>query len=96
MIVFFGVKFKCIILFVVFVGEEFGLLGVKVYVKIYVKELGKIVNLFNWDGGLILLVGIFVFQVMYDDFVEVCKFVKEICVDYLFEVKVVKFFKCFI
>ena len=57
------------------------------------KELGKIANLFNRDGGPTPPVGISVPQAMYDDFVEVCKPVKEIRADYPFEVKVAKPFK---
>lgn len=88
-----GAKPKRTILFVAFAGEEFGLLGAKAYVKTHAKELGKIANLFNRDGGPTPPVGISVPQAMYDDFVEVCKPVKEICADYPFEVKVAKPFK---
>ena len=84
---------KRTILFVAFAGEEFGLLGAKAYVKTHAKELGKIANLFNRDGGPTPPVGISVPQAMYDDFVEVCKPVKEIRADYPFEVKVAKPFK---
>ena len=68
--------------------EEFGLLGAKSYVKTHAKELGKIANRFNRDGGPTPPVGISVPHAMYDDFVEVCKPVKEIRADYPFEVKV--------
>lgn len=93
MIALSGVKPKRTILFVAFAGEEFGLLGAKAYVKTHAKELGKIANLFNRDGGPTPPVGISVPQAMYDDFVEVCKPVKEIRADYPFEVKVAKPFK---
>ena len=93
MIALSGAKPKRTILFVAFAGEEFGLLGAKAYVKTHAKELGKIANLFNRDGGPTPPVGISVPQAMYDDFVEVCKPVKEICADYPFEVKVAKPFK---
>ncbi|MEQ3330353.1 M28 family peptidase, partial [Phocaeicola vulgatus] len=78
MIALSGAKPKRTILFVAFAGEEFGLLGAKAYVKTHAKELGKIANLFNRDGGPTPPVGISVPQAMYDDFVEVCKPVKEI------------------
>ena len=93
MIALSGAKPKRTILFVAFAGEEFGLLGAKAYVKTHAKELGKIANLFNRDGGPTPPVGISVAQAMYDDFVEVCKPVKEIRADYPFEVKVAKPFK---
>ena len=93
MIALSGAKPKRTILFVAFAGEEFGLLGAKSYVKTHAKELGKIANLFNRDGGPTPPVGISVPQAMYDDFVEVCKPVKEIRADYPFEVKVAKPFK---
>ena len=76
MIALSGAKPKRTILFVAFAGEEFGLLGAKAYVKTHAKELGKIANLFNRDGGPTPPVGISVPQAMYDDFVEVCKPVK--------------------
>ena len=93
MIALSGAKPKRTILFVAFAGEEFDLLGAKSYVKTHAKELGKIANLFNRDGGPTPPVGISVPQAMYDDFVEVCKPVKEIRADYPFEVKVAKPFK---
>ena len=46
------------------------MLGAKSYVKTHAKELGKIANLFNRDGGPTPPVGISVPQAMYDDFVE--------------------------
>lgn len=88
-----GAKPKRTILFVAFAGEEFGLLGAKAFAKTHKKELGKIANLFNRDGGPTPPVGISVPQAMYDDFVEVCKPLKDIRPDYPFEVKVAKPFK---
>lgn len=46
-----GAKPKRTILFVAFSGEEFGLLGSKAFCKTHEKELDKIANLFNRDGG---------------------------------------------
>ena len=83
-------KPKRTIVFVAFAAEEFGLLGAKAYVKTHQKELGKISNLFNRDGGPTPPVGISVPQAMYDDFVEVCKPIKEINPEYPFEVTVAK------
>ena len=56
--------------------------------RLTLKELGKIAKSnSNRDGGPTPPVGISVPQAMYDDFVEVCKPVKEIRADYPFEVK---------
>ena len=85
-----GAQPKRTILFVAFAGEEFGLLGAKAYAHQHRKELGKIANLFNRDGGPTPPVGISVPQAMYDDFVEICKPVKNINPDFPFEVKVAK------
>lgn len=83
-----GAKPKRTILFVAFAGEEFGLLGAQAFAKTHEKELGKIANLFNRDGGPTPPVGISVPKAMYNDFVEVCKPLKDIRPDYPFEVKI--------
>ena len=83
-----GAKPKRTILFVAFAAEEFGLLGAQAFVKTHKKELTKIANLFNRDGGPTPPVGISVPQAMYKDFVEICKPLKEINPDYPFEVTV--------
>lgn len=83
-----GAKPKRTILFVAFAGEEFGLLGAKAYCKAHEKELGKISNLFNRDGGPEPPVGIRVSQAMYDDFVKITEPVRRIRADYPFEVTV--------
>lgn len=88
-----GAKPQRTILFIAFAGEEFGLLGSKAYVKTHAKELSKIANMFNRDGGPTPPIGISVPQAMYDDFVEVCKPLKDIRPDYPFVVKVAKPFK---
>ena len=93
MIALSSAKPKRTIRFIAFAGEEFGLLGAYAYVKAHADELGKISNMFNRDGGPTPPVGISVPQAMYDDFVEVCKPVKEIRPDYPFEVKVTPPFK---
>ena len=85
-----GAKPKRTILFVAFAAEEFGLLGAQAYVKAHKKELKKIANLFNRDGGPTPPVGISVPQAMYDDFVKICEPVKSINPDYPFTVSVAK------
>ncbi len=83
-----GAKPKRTILFVGFAGEEFGLLGAQAFCKTHKNKLSKISNLFNRDGGPTPAVGISVPQAMYDDFVEICKPVKDINPEYPFEVTV--------
>ena len=83
-----GAKPKRTILFVAFAAEEFGLLGAQAYVKRHEKELKKISNLFNRDGGPTPPVGISVPKAMYDDFVKICEPIKDINPDYPFEVTI--------
>ena len=83
-----GAKPKRTILFIGFAGEEFGLLGAQAWAKRHERELPKISNLFNRDGGPTPPVGIAVPQAMYDDFVKVCEPVKDIRPDFPFEVTV--------
>lgn len=83
-----GAKPKRTILFVAFAAEEFGLLGAQAFVKKHEKELKKISNLFNRDGGPTPPVGISVPKAMYDDFVKICEPIKDINPDYPFEVTI--------
>ena len=83
-----GAKPKRTILFVAFAAEEFGLLGAQAFVKRHQKELTKISNLFNRDGGPTPPVGISVPKAMYNDFVKICEPIKEINPDYPFEVTI--------
>lgn len=68
-----GANPKRTILFVAFAGEEFGLLGAQAFAKSHAKQLDKVSNLFNRDGGPTPPVGIRVPQAMYDDFKSVCR-----------------------
>ena len=83
-----GAKPKRTILFVAFAAEEFGLYGAKAFCTTHKSKLPKISNLFNRDSGPTPPVGIAVPQAMYDDFVEICKPVKDINPEYPFEVTV--------
>ena len=83
-----GAKPKRTILFVAFAGEEFGLLGAQAFCRTHKDKLPKIANLFNRDGGPTPPVGISVPQAMYDDFLEICKPIKEVNSEYPFEVSV--------
>ncbi len=68
-----GAKPKRTMLFCIWTGEEFGLLGSKFFVENKTVPLDKISNYFNRDGGPLCATSITVPPAMYDDFVEVCK-----------------------
>lgn len=68
-----GVKPKRTIKFVAFAGEEFGLWGAQAYCKKHEKELNKIVNLFNRDGGPTACVGMNVPEAWYDDIKKIAE-----------------------
>lgn len=81
-----GAKPKRTIRFVAFAGEEFGLLGAQAYCKTHKKELPKIANLFNRDGGPEPPVGISVPAAMLDDMKKICEPISSINPDFPFEV----------
>lgn len=81
-----GAKPKQSIRFVLFAGEEFGLLGAEAYVKRHADELDKISNLFNRDGGPTTVSSVSVTENMYDDFVEASQYVNLINPDFPFKV----------
>lgn len=83
-----GAKPKRSILFCIWTGEEYGLLGSKYFVENKSVKLENISNYFNRDGGPTVATGITVPQAMYDDFVEVCKGVEKIHPDFPFKVNV--------
>ena len=68
-----GAKPKRTLLFCIWTGEEFGLLGSKYFVENGTVPMDKISNYFNRDGGPTMAVGVNVPEAMYDDFVKVCK-----------------------
>jgi len=68
-----GAKPKRTILFCLWTGEEFGLLGSKYFVENKTVNLEKISNYFNRDGGPLCVTGITVPEAMYDDFVKVAE-----------------------
>ena len=68
-----GAKPKRTLLFCIWTGEEFGLLGSKFFVENKTVPMEAISNYFNRDGGPTMATGISVPAAMYDDFVKVCK-----------------------
>ena len=81
-----GGKPKRTILFCLWAGEEFGLLGSKYFVENEIVPLDKISNYFNRDGGPLVPTSITVPPAMYDDFVKVCAPLAEAHPDYPFTV----------
>lgn len=68
-----GAKPDRSIMFCLWTGEEFGLLGSKYFVENRTVPYESISNYFNRDGGPTLATSITVPPAMYEDFVKVCK-----------------------
>lgn len=68
-----GAKPDRSIMFCLWTGEEFGLLGSRYFVEHNTVPYDKISNYFNRDGGPTLATSITVPPSMYEDFVKVCK-----------------------
>ena len=81
-----GAKPKRSIMFCLWTGEEYGLLGSKYFVESGLVPLEKISNYFNRDGGPLAAVGVTVPPAMYDDFVEAGKSLLEYSEDIPFTV----------
>ena len=72
-----GAKPKRSILFCIWTGEEYGLLGSKYFVEQKTIPWNKISNYFNRDGGPLTATSITVPPAMYDDFVKACEPLKD-------------------
>ena len=72
-----GAKPKRSILFCIWTGEEYGLLGSKYFVEQKTIPWNKISNYFNRDGGPLAATSITVPPAMYDDFVKACEPLKD-------------------
>ena len=68
-----GAKPKRSIMFCIWTGEEYGLLGSKYFVEQKTVPWDKISNYFNRDGGPLAATSITVPPAMYDDFVKACE-----------------------
>ncbi len=82
-----GAKPKRTILFCIWTGEEFGLLGSKFFVENKTVPLDKISNYFNRDGGPLCATSVSVPEAMYDDFVKVCKPLENMNPEFPFKVE---------
>lgn len=81
-----GAKPKRTILFCIWTGEEFGLLGSKFFVENKTVPLDKISNYINRDGGPLCATGVTVPAAMYDDYVSICKPLESLNPDFPFTV----------
>lgn len=68
-----GAKPKRTMMFCIWTGEEYGLLGSRFFVENKTVPWDRISNYFNRDGGPLACTGISVPPAMYDDFVKVCE-----------------------
>ena len=68
-----GAKPKRSIMFCIWTGEEYGLLGSKFFVQNKTVPWNKISNYFNRDGGPLAATSISVPPAMYDDFMKACE-----------------------
>jgi len=68
-----GAKPKRTIMFCIWTGEEYGLLGSKFFVESKTVPLEKISNYFNRDGGPLAVTGVTVPEAMYEDFEKICE-----------------------
>ena len=81
-----GAKPKRSIMFCIWTGEEYGLLGSKYFVENKTVPWNKISNYFNRDGGPLAAVSITVPPAMYEDFSKACAPLKDYNPDIPFEV----------
>jgi carboxypeptidase Q len=81
-----GAKPKRSILFVLFAGEEFGLLGATAWVEQHQDKLDKISNLFNRDGAPLVASGVAVPAAMYEDFMKASGYLSSINPEFPFSV----------
>ena len=81
-----GARPKRSIMFCIWTGEEYGLLGSKYFVEQKTIPWGKISNYFNRDGGPLACTSVTVPPAMYDDFVQVCEPLKDYNPDIPFSV----------
>ena len=82
-----GGKPKRSILFCLWAGEEFGLLGSKFFVENNTVDLEKISNYFNRDYTPFVPMGVTVPEAMYEDFVNVCSPLEGVNPDFPFTVE---------
>ena len=82
-----GGKPKRTILFCLWAGEEFGLLGSSHFVKTHPEKLSKISNYFNRDGSPLVPYEITVPPAMYDDFAAIEPALNRINPEFPFQVK---------
>lgn len=85
-----GAQPKRTIIFALFSGEEFGLLGSKSWVKTNADKLVNISNMFNRDGGPTVPLGISVTEAMKKDFEPIVAIINAINPDFPFQLSIRK------
>lgn len=81
-----GAKPKRTMMFAVWTGEEYGLLGSKYFVESGTVPMDKVSNYFNRDGGPEVAMSVTVPEAMYDDFKEICEPIANVNPDFPFTV----------
>ncbi len=81
-----GAKPKRTMMFAIWTGEEYGLLGSKYFVEHNTVPMEKVANYFNRDGGPEVAVSITVPEAMYADFQKIAAPVASLDEDFPFEV----------
>lgn len=81
-----GAKPKRTMMFAIWTGEEYGLLGSKYFVEHNTVPMDKVANYFNRDGGPEVAVSITVPEAMYTDFQKIAEPVFSLAPDFPFEV----------
>ena len=87
-----GAKPKRTIMFALWAGEEFGLLGSKYWVEQHPDELPNIVNLFNRDGGPLVPYAMTVPKEWYEDMLPVVAPLTDLNPDFPFELKIGEYY----
>lgn len=81
-----GAKPKRTMMFAIWTGEEYGLLGSKYFVEHNTVPMDKVANYFNRDGGPEVAVSITVPEAMYTDFQKIAEPVAALDPEFPFEV----------
>ena len=85
-----GAKPERTIKFILFAGEEFGLLGAKAWVAQHEKDLDKISNVFNRDGGPMPYTSFSVPKSLVKEYEKVADAIREIYPDYDFKINAIE------
>lgn len=82
-----GARPKRTMMFAVWTGEEYGLLGSKHFVQSGTVPLDRVSNYFNRDGGPEVAMSVTVPEAMFEDFTDICKPLEDLNPDFPFTVR---------